>query len=218
MTSTVSTNITSLQAHLLLGLGVLLHETWLDSQMGHKGALRWTGPHIVHRQMHDTTYQLRELDGTVMQGSIAASRLKVFYYREEHQTIRTVQTAEYSLHVAAASSLSPHASTFIGTINQDLVTTLPFQVSVKPGESFLPYNRMLVHMPTVTPFAFTSHNLHNRHYPTISELDPMDYNAVQYVRYTASSSVADGYIHENLLEASNIRDLESWALDALPYR
>lgn len=64
----------------IIGTWVLLHETWLDSQMGHKGALRWTGPYIVHHQMHNTTYQLRELDGTVMRGSIAASRLKVFYY------------------------------------------------------------------------------------------------------------------------------------------
>ena len=74
----------------IIGTWVLLHETWLDSQMGNKGALRWTGPYIVHRQLHDTTYQLRELDGTVMRGSIAANRLKVFYYQEEHQIIRTV--------------------------------------------------------------------------------------------------------------------------------
>jgi len=71
-------------------------------------------------------------------------------------------------------------------------------------------------MPTVTPFAFTSHNLHNRCYPAISELDPMDCNTVQYTRYTASSSVANDHIHENLLEDSNIRDLEAWALAALP--
>jgi len=42
----------------VLGTWVLLHETWLDSQMGNKGALRWTGPYIVHHQLHDTTYQL----------------------------------------------------------------------------------------------------------------------------------------------------------------
>ena len=32
----------------LLGTWVLLHETWLDAQMGNKGALRWTGPYIIH--------------------------------------------------------------------------------------------------------------------------------------------------------------------------
>jgi len=95
----------------ILGTWVLLHETWLDSQMGHKGVLHWTGPYIVHKRLHDTTYQLRELDGTVMRGSIATNRLKIFYYCKEHQTNWTVPPAEYSLHVAAFSSSSAHAST-----------------------------------------------------------------------------------------------------------
>jgi len=50
----------------LLGTWVLLHETWLDSQMGNKGALWWTGPYIVHCKLRDTTYQLQELDGIVI--------------------------------------------------------------------------------------------------------------------------------------------------------
>jgi len=50
----------------ILGTWVLLHETWLDSQMGNKGALWWIGPYIVHHQLCDMTYQLRELDSTVM--------------------------------------------------------------------------------------------------------------------------------------------------------
>jgi len=52
--------------YFIIGPWVLMHETWLDSQMGNKGALHWTGPYIIHRQLRDTTYQLRELDGTVM--------------------------------------------------------------------------------------------------------------------------------------------------------
>ena len=202
----------------IIGTWVLLHETWLDSQMGNKGALRWTGPYIVHRQLRDTTYQLRELDGTVMQGSVAANRLKVFYYREEHQTVRTVQPAEFSLHVAASSSSSLHASTVIGTLNQDLIFTPPFPVSVKVGIAHSPENPSLVFFTPVTPSAYTSHSLHYRFHPTIAELDPLDYNPVQYIRYTASSSVANGHIHESLLENSNIRDLEAWALADLPLR
>lgn len=42
----------------LLRTWVLLHETWLDTQMGNKGALQWTGPYIVHRKLRDMTYQL----------------------------------------------------------------------------------------------------------------------------------------------------------------
>ena len=162
----------------VLGTWVLLHETWLDSQMGNKGALRWTGPYIVHRQLRDTTYQLRELDGTVMRGSVAANRLKIFYYREEHQTIRSVKQAEFALHAATASSLSEHASAVIGTLNQDLLVTPPYPVSVKKGESSLPDNRQLVHFPTIIPYAFTSHNLHNRYHPTMSELEPNHLNPV----------------------------------------
>ena len=202
----------------ILGTWVLLHETWLDAQMGNKGALRWTGPYIVHRQMRDTTYQLRELDGTVMRGSVAANRLKVFYYREDHQTVRTVQPAEFSLHTAASSLSSLHASTVIGTLNQDLIITPPFPVSVKVGIVHIPENPSLAFFPSVTPFAYTSHNLHHRYYPTIAELEPLDYNAVQYIRYTASSSIGNSHIHENLLESSNIHDLEAWALAALPLR
>ena len=202
----------------VVGTWVLLHETWLDSQMGHKGALRWTGPYIVHRQLHDTTYQLRELDGTVMRGSVAANRLKVFYYREEHQTVRTVRPTEYALHAAAVSSSSAHASTVIGTLNQDLLVTPPYPVSVKSGEASFPDNRSLVSFLTITPFAFTSQSLHYRYHPTIAELEPTDYRAVQYIRYTASSSIVNSHIHESLLESSNINDLEEWALTALPLR
>ena len=202
----------------LLGTWVLLHETWLDSQMGNKGALRWTGPYIVHRKVQNTTYQLRELDGTVMRGSVAANRLKIFYYREEHQTVRTVEPTEYALHVAATTSSSSQASVIIGTLNQPLLVTPPFPVSIKVGIAILPENRSLSYFSTFTPSAFTSQHLHYGYHPNIAELDPTDSNPVRYVRYTASSSVFQGHIHETLLEDSNIRDLESWALDALPLR
>ena len=202
----------------VLGTWVLLHETWLDAQMGNKGALRWTGPYIVHRQLHDTTYQLRELDGTVMRGSVAANRLKIFYYREDHQTVRSVQQAEFALHAAAVSSSSAHAATVIGTLNQDLLITPPYPVSVKIGESSLPDNRSIVYLPTITPSAFTSHHLHSRFHPSIAELEPNDINPVRYIRYTASSSVFLGHIHATLLEDLDIRNLETWALAALPLR
>jgi len=202
----------------LLGTWVLLHETWLDSQMGNKGALRWTGPYIVHRKLRDMTYQLRELDGTVMRGSVAANHLKIFYYRKEHQTVRTVEPAEYALHIAATSSSSSHASVIIGTLNQPLLSTPSFPVSVKAGVSVLPDNHSLVDVSTVTPYAFTSNHLHYCYHPTIAELNPEDYNTIQFIRYTASSSVTNNYVHENLLGHSNIRDLEAWALAALPLR
>jgi hypothetical protein len=76
-----------------VGTWVLVHETWLDTQMGNKGALRWSGPFIIHeRIMHEgklKAYRVRELDGNVRRGAVAFDRIKIFYYRAEHQTIRT---------------------------------------------------------------------------------------------------------------------------------
>jgi hypothetical protein len=186
--------------------------------MGNKGALRWTGPYIVHCKLRDTTYQLRELDGIVIRGAVAANRLKIFYYRKEHQTIRTVDHVEYTLHTAATSSSSSHASLIIGTLNQPLLVTPSFPVSVKAGVPIFPKNRSLSYFLTFTPSAFTSSNLHHCFHPTIEELNPTDCNPIRYVRYTVSSSIFQGHIHESLLENSNIQDLESWALDDLPLR
>lgn len=77
------------------GIWVLVHETWLEGQKGHKFALRWSGPFVVHRRLRDTTYQLRELDGTVRREPVAGSRMKIFYFREEFQTIRSVGSRFY---------------------------------------------------------------------------------------------------------------------------
>ena len=41
-----------------IGTWVLVHETWLDGQKGNKGALRWTGPYIVHEKFNNKTYRL----------------------------------------------------------------------------------------------------------------------------------------------------------------
>ena len=73
-----------------LGTWVLAHETWLDAQVGNKGALRWEGPFIVHRKVREKVYELTELDGTVKREHYFASRLKIFYYRHDHQTIRSM--------------------------------------------------------------------------------------------------------------------------------
>jgi hypothetical protein len=202
----------------LLGTWVLLHETWLDSQMGNKGALRWTGPYIVHRKLRDTTYQLRELDGTVIRGAVAANRLKIFYYRKEHQTVRTVDHTEYALHVAATSSLSSHASFIIGTLNQPLLITPSFPVSVKVGDAFLPENRSLSHVPTITSTSLLNPNPHFGFYPSIEELNPGLDRSVHCIRYNASSDMVITQNRQNYIAKTSIEDLESWALDALPLR
>jgi len=154
-----------------------------------------------------------------MQGVVAANHLKIFYYRKEHQTVWTVELEEYVLHAVVTLSSSAHASVIIGTLNQAMLATPLFPVSVKPGIAFLPDNRSLSYIPTLTPSAFTLHNLHHRYHPNISELHPTDNNPVRYVCHSASSRVLfQGHIHKTLLENSNIRDLESWALDVPLFR
>lgn len=71
-----------------VGTWVLLHETWLDGQHGNKGALRWAGPYVVHSR-RENTYMLRELDGSLLRSHVAGSRLKMFYFRDDLQTLRT---------------------------------------------------------------------------------------------------------------------------------
>ncbi|KAJ8454791.1 hypothetical protein ONZ51_g12825 [Trametes cubensis] len=75
------------------GTWVLVHETWLDAQHGHKGALRWAGPYVVFKRDESGSYLLRELDGTLMRSRVAGNRLKIFYFRETLQTLRSSFTA-----------------------------------------------------------------------------------------------------------------------------
>ncbi|KAF8228431.1 hypothetical protein L208DRAFT_1549202 [Tricholoma matsutake] len=72
-----------------LGTWVLAHETWLDTQVGNKGALRWMGPFIIHEKVCDKTYKLWELDGTVKRELYFATQLKIFYYRKHYQMVHS---------------------------------------------------------------------------------------------------------------------------------
>ncbi|TFY61408.1 hypothetical protein EVJ58_g4516 [Rhodofomes roseus] len=76
------------------GTWVLVHETWLDAQHGNKGALRWAGPYVVHERYPSGSYCIRELDGTVLKEHVAASRLRLFFYRADRQVMMTLLSLE----------------------------------------------------------------------------------------------------------------------------
>jgi hypothetical protein len=82
-----------------VGTWIWVHETWLDTQKGNKGALRWSGPFIIHeRVVHEGAlkgYKIWELDGNVRRSTVPLDRVKIFYYRNEHQTIKTSSTEAY---------------------------------------------------------------------------------------------------------------------------
>ena len=66
-----------------VGTWVLKHETWLDNQHGNKGALRWSGPFVIHERLNDHQYRLREIDGTVRREKVSRHRLNIFYFRDD---------------------------------------------------------------------------------------------------------------------------------------
>jgi hypothetical protein len=67
------------------GTMVLVYQAKFDVNAKFHGAKyrdRWAGPFRVHRHLKSGSYQLLELDGTRMKGSVAANRVKKFYNRD----------------------------------------------------------------------------------------------------------------------------------------
>ena len=95
-----------------LPLQVLVHETWLDTQQGHKGLPNWSGLCIIHeRVLHDEQlrgYKLCELDGTIHWGTITLDHVKLFYYKDKNQTIKTYSASSYVLLSQVQEDLAPH--------------------------------------------------------------------------------------------------------------
>lgn len=112
-----------------IGTLVLVHQTWLDNQHGHKGALRWAGPYVVRRVI-DRFYELMELDGTIMKGAFAADRIKKFFYRYEKQSMTDLPMHRERLAPAAAdrssrvveavSELKNENARIFGSLREDL--------------------------------------------------------------------------------------------------
>ncbi|KAF7371577.1 Retrovirus-related Pol polyprotein from transposon 17.6 [Mycena venus] len=75
------------------GMWVWRHETSLEGQHGRKEEMRWSGPYIIHEVHPHKVYTLRELNGTVIRGTVTVHRLKLFYYRPDRQTLKSVGTS-----------------------------------------------------------------------------------------------------------------------------
>lgn len=67
-----------------VGALVLLHQTRNASI---STSQKWVGPFVVRCRYPSGTYGLSELDGSQFRDSVAATRLKIFYIREEHQSM-----------------------------------------------------------------------------------------------------------------------------------
>ena len=138
------------------GTWVLLHETWLDTQHGNKGALRWAGPFVVDCHLPGSgSYRLRELDGTVLRAAAPADRLKLFYFRDDLQSPMTLlpsslqsRTADYFLtqtchptYTQRTCNLVPaHANTCQGAYHAGLSTFVGTDGDITLGDWSEPYS------------------------------------------------------------------------------
>ncbi|KAJ7805725.1 hypothetical protein B0H13DRAFT_2387526 [Mycena leptocephala] len=71
------------------GMYVWLRESKLDETKGDKEKWTYSGPYIIHQKRDRDSFVLRELSGAVLKGHVNIRRLRLFYYRPEHQTLRT---------------------------------------------------------------------------------------------------------------------------------
>ncbi|KAJ7204969.1 hypothetical protein GGX14DRAFT_645516 [Mycena pura] len=87
------------------GMWVWRHETQLEGQHGLKEEMRWSGPYVVHAKHPNSVFTLRELSGVIIRGTVTVHRLKLFFYRPDRQTIRSVISPSTNA-LAALSGLS----------------------------------------------------------------------------------------------------------------
>jgi len=70
------------------GMYVWLRESHIDEIKGGKGLWTYSGPYIIHEKHLNDAFVLRELSGAILPGHINIRRLRLFYYRPDHQTLR----------------------------------------------------------------------------------------------------------------------------------
>ena len=189
-----------------IGTWVLVHETWLDGQKGNKGALRWSGPYVVHEKFNNKTYRLREIDGTVRRETIDKHRLKIFYYRPDHQTIKTVSSNQYNV-AAATETASPEArSMFNALFGNDFLGT-HYPQSLVIGKVLKTLN------PTLSQSCqFTTAGRWNSRPPTF--IDIMERDAFLA---TTGTTLDNGRIKVKKIKQTNFDDLQRWTPDYLPW-
>ena len=61
-----------------------------------KSSDTWAGPFEVAKRYHSGSYQLRELDGSLLKGSVPASQLKPFYTKDTPKRTEILSSEEDS--------------------------------------------------------------------------------------------------------------------------
>ncbi|RDX44195.1 hypothetical protein OH76DRAFT_1359991 [Lentinus brumalis] len=71
------------------GMYVWLRESRLDEIKGGKGEWTYAGPYIIHEKRANDSFVLRELSGAILKGHVNIRRLRLFYFRPDHQTLHS---------------------------------------------------------------------------------------------------------------------------------
>ncbi|KAJ3924423.1 MAG: hypothetical protein NXY57DRAFT_874429, partial [Lentinula lateritia] len=70
-----------------VGMYVWLRESAIDEIKGGKGMWTYSGPYIIHEKRDHNAFVLKELSGAILPGHVNIRRLRLFYYRPDHQTL-----------------------------------------------------------------------------------------------------------------------------------
>ncbi|KAJ3925748.1 MAG: hypothetical protein NXY57DRAFT_906698 [Lentinula lateritia] len=71
-----------------VGMYVWLRESAIDETKGGKGMWTYSGPYIIHEKRDHDAFVLKELSGAILPGHVNIRRLRLFYYRPDHQTLK----------------------------------------------------------------------------------------------------------------------------------
>ncbi|KAJ3739183.1 hypothetical protein DFH05DRAFT_1362207, partial [Lentinula detonsa] len=71
-----------------VGMYVWLRESHIDEMKGGKGLWTYSGPYIIEEKRPNDAFTLKELSGAILPGHVNIRRLRLFYYRPNHQTLK----------------------------------------------------------------------------------------------------------------------------------
>lgn len=63
---------------------IIIHETWLNRQLGNKGTLWWSDPYAIYGKHINSNYYLQKLDGSILKEVVPVTHLKLFYFHDDY--------------------------------------------------------------------------------------------------------------------------------------
>lgn len=136
------------------GTWVWLHQTSTDTAIGNKHLKKWAGPFIIHSRHAGGAYYLMELDGSRKQGLVTRDRLKLFWFRSHHQSIRSVSQTAFQQH-HLAQGLTHSLQEFILACSGGQLACRYVDTAIVPlGPTFVPPDLVFAHFFVIPGWLF----------------------------------------------------------------